>query len=74
MLVSKLEKHLGEKVKITLFDNKIIEGRLYKSSDKLFEKNPSISLNHKYYLLKEKDDFSCLFRSSHVKKLEVEKE
>ena len=39
---SELEKHLGEKVVITLYDGKIIFGYLRKTGDEMFKDNPDL--------------------------------
>lgn len=62
-----LEKYLGKKVRITLFDKKVIEGELHKTGEEKFRNNPNLYLPQKYYFLINPQ--SCLFRSSHVIKL-----
>ncbi len=71
MKKSELEKHLGKNVMITLFDNDIIEGSLHKTEEKIFDNEPNLHLMPKYYVLlnNKTGKSSCLFRSSHVKKL-----
>lgn len=62
-----LEKYLGKKVRITLFDKKVIEGELHKSGEQRFRNDPNLYLPQKYYFLINPQ--SVLFRSSHVRKL-----
>lgn len=71
MKKSELEKHLGKNVMITLFDNDIIEGSLHKTEEKIFDNEPNVHYSpNRYVLLNNKTrKSSCLFRSSHVKKL-----
>lgn len=71
MKKSEFEKHLGKNVIITLFDNDVIEGILHKTEEKIFDNEPNIHLKPKCYVLLNQNtgENSCIFRSSHVKKL-----
>ena len=71
MKKSEFEKHLGKNVIITLFDNDVIEGVLHKTEEKIFDNEPNFHFSpNRYVLLNNKTGkSSCLFRSSHVKKL-----
>lgn len=64
---SDLEQYLGKVVTITLFDNEVITGELHKSGEEIFRNNPNLYLPQKWHFLINPQ--SCLFRSSHVKKL-----
>lgn len=64
---SELEQHLGKVVEITLFDNDVITGELHKTGEETFKNNANLYLPQKRYFLINPQ--SCLFRSSHVKKL-----
>lgn len=64
---SDLEKYLGKKVTITLFDNDVITGELHKTGEEQFKNDANLYLLQKRYFLTSPQ--SCLFRSSHVKKL-----
>lgn len=64
---SDLEKHLGRKVTITLFDNDVIIGKLHKTGEEQFGNDPNLYIPRKLYFLTSPQ--SCLFRCSHVKKL-----
>lgn len=68
-----LEKNLGEMVEITLFDGEIIKGCLRKTHKEMFKNDPNLYLPQKRYFLTDSKEsrhcISCLFRSSHVKKL-----
>lgn len=70
---SELEKHLGEKVVITLYDGEIIFGYLRKTGDEMFKDNPGLYLPVNRYFMSDgpesKRCLSFLFCSSHVKKL-----
>ena len=69
-----LEKYIGSNVEITLFDDSVIEGVLYKTGTKRYQNNPDLYLRQKFYVLENVNntgDYSCIFRSSHVKKLIV---
>ena len=71
----KLEEYLGKKVKITLFDNEIVEGELHKTREEQFKKDANLYLPiNRYFVVKGfgLNGFaytSCVFRSSHVKKV-----
>lgn len=71
MKKSEFEKYLGKNVIITLFDNDVIEGVLHKTEEKIFDNEPNFHLSPNYYVLLnyKTGKSSCLFRSSHVKKL-----
>ena len=64
---SDLEQHLGKVVTITLFDNDVIVGELHKTGEEQFKNNPNLYIPQKCYFLINPQ--SCLFKSSHVKKL-----
>ena len=64
---SELEKYLGKTVAITLFDNDVITGELHKTGEEKFKNDPNLYLPQKMYFLVNPQ--SCLFRTSHVKRL-----
>lgn len=68
-----LEKYLKEKVKIILFDGDELEGYLRKTGDDDFKDNPNLFIPKNYYFVvnDESDCISYLFRSSHVKKIQI---
>lgn len=63
-----LEKHLGEKVRVTLFDKKVVEGELHKTGEVKFKNDPNLYLPRNYYFVINPQ--SVLFRSSHVIRVE----
>ena len=68
------EQYLGKRVKITLSDGDVIAGKLYKTDDDRFKDRVELYLFKRYYVLLDdlfNDVCSCLFRVSHVKKIEV---
>lgn len=71
MKKSEFEKYLGKNVIITLFDNDVIEGVLHKTEEKIFDNEPNLHFRPNYYVLlnNKTGKNTCLFRSSHVKKL-----
>lgn len=71
MTRKELEQYLGKTVKIKLFDDDVIVGELHKTGEEQFKNNPSLYFAWKYYVLLNQNSNSCLFRVSHVKKLEV---
>ena len=64
---SELEKYLGKVVTIKLFDYDVITGELHKTGEEQFRNDLNLYIPQKYYFLINFQ--SCLFRSSHVKKL-----
>lgn len=63
---SELEKYLGKKVIITLFDNEIITGVLHKTGEEQFKYDPNLYIPKKCYFLLPQ---TVIFKCSHVKKL-----
>lgn len=72
MTRSELENHLGEYVKITLFDNEVLFGYLTKTQDERFKNQPNLYIPHnRYFLTANKKSLNCetcLFKVSHIKK------
>ena len=69
-----LEKYIGKYVEITLFDNEKITGILYKTGSERYKYDSSLYLPQNKYVLENecnRNDYSCVFRSSHVKKLKL---
>ena len=67
-----LELCIGKYVEITLFDGDVIKGILYKTRTERYKSNPNLYYKQNYYVLENEcdiNDFSCLFRCSHVKKV-----
>jgi hypothetical protein len=68
-----LETFLGKMVELKLFDGSVIRGCLRKTQDETFKGNPNLYLPKNYYFVTENTDSkvcsSCLFRSSHVRKV-----
>lgn len=62
-----LEKYIGKKVQLTLFDKEIVEGELHKTREEQFRNDPNLYLPDKRYFLINPQ--SCLFRCSHVNKI-----
>lgn len=68
-----LEKYLGKKVKVTIFDGDEIEGYLRKTGDYDFKNNANLFIPKNYYFLVD-DSLNCisyLFRLSYVKKIQI---
>lgn len=68
---NEFEKYIGRYVKITLFDDDVIEGILFKHDSEQLKKYPGLYIPEKRYILINDNKESCLFRVSHVKKLEI---
>ena len=71
---SELEKYLGKKVKVTIFDSSIADGILHKTGEDIFKNDPNLYLPQNYYFVtnEQRECISFLFKSSHVKKLREE--
>ena len=64
---SELEKYLGKKVTVKLFDNEEMTGELHKTGEERFKYDPNLYIPKNYYFLLPIG--KCLFRCSHVKAL-----
>lgn len=72
MVRKELEKYIGKYVEITLFDDEKITGILYKTGSERYKHEPNLYIpQHRYVIENEcnRNDYSCIFRCSHVKKL-----
>lgn len=69
MKKDELEKYIGEKVHITLFDKTVCEGELHKTEEEQFKNDPNLYLHKNFYFCVNPQ--SCLFRSSHVTKIKI---
>lgn len=72
-----VESYLGQKVEIKLFDGEVIVGELHKTGEEAYKNNPNLYIPKKYYFVENKllkDNFgywhSCIFRSSHIRKIQ----
>ncbi len=64
-----LEKYLGRKVCITLFDKSVCEGELHKTGEEQFKHDSNLYIpSNRYFCINPQ---SCVFRSSHVVKLKL---
>lgn len=63
---SELEKYLGKKVTIKLFNNEIITGVLHKTGEEQFKHEPNLYIPENCYFLLPQ---SVIFKCSHVRKL-----
>ncbi|EKQ56299.1 MULTISPECIES: hypothetical protein [unclassified Clostridium] len=68
-----LEKYLKKKVRIRLFDGEEIEGRLRKSGEDDFKNNPNLFIPKNYYFVVDENlnCVSCLFKVSHIQKIDI---
>lgn len=68
-----LERFLGKMVELKLFDGSMIRGCLRKTRDEVFKNDPDLYLPKNFYFVTVNADstvvISCLFRSSHVRKV-----
>lgn len=64
---TELEKFIGKQVEVTLFDDEVISGEFHKSGEDMFIRDPNLYIpKNRYFCMNPQ---SCLFRSSHVKKI-----
>lgn len=72
MTRNQLEKHMGEKVKIRLFDDSIYEGYLHKTGDARFKNDPNLHIPRGLYFLTDENNVyrPYLFRVSHIKEFQ----
>lgn len=64
-----VEQFLGKKVEIKLFDGEIIVGELHKTGEEKYKGNNKLYLRRKYYFVEVYGETSCLFRSSHIRRI-----
>ncbi len=68
-----LERYLGEMVEVIISDGSTYRGCLRKTGDQMFKDNPNLYIPKNHYFLTDTKDskncISCMFRSSHVKRL-----
>ncbi len=64
-----VEQFLGKKVEIKLFDGEIIVGELHKTGEEKYKGNNNLYLPRKYYFVEVYGETSCLFRSSHIRRI-----
>ena len=70
MTRSELEKFLGKKVNVVIFDNDSATGILYKTRDEYFKYDANLYFPTNYYfVVDENGENSFLFRCSHIKKI-----
>lgn len=76
MTRERLEKYLGEYVKIKLFDGDIFDGYLRKTGESDFKNNPNLYIPKNYYFLTDGNlnTTSYLFKVSHVVKIQYYQE
>ena len=72
MTRAELEKYLGKRVEVTLFDGDVIKGVLHKTGEERFKNDLNLYLPKNYYVCTNNTNYcSCLFRVSHIKKLKA---
>lgn len=69
---TELEKYLNSNVEITLFDGDVIQGELHKTREEMFKNDANLYIPNNYYFLIKPQ--SCVFRCSHVKKVELRRD
>lgn len=74
MTRAELEKHLGNRVKITVFNGTVIEGYLHKTGEESFKNDANLYIPRNLYFCTARQSqkvISCLFKVSHIKNLKV---
>lgn len=69
-----VEQYLGKYVEVVLFDGDTLKGILQKTGTDRYKNEPDLYLKKNYYVLENefnRYDYSCLFRSSHIKKIKL---
>lgn len=71
----KLEQYLGTEVAVTLFDHSVYEGTLRKTASEEYKDDPNLYIpKNSYFLTDDNGDVcSCIFKCSHVTKLNEKK-
>lgn len=72
MTRTELEQHLGKRVKITLFDETVIDGFLHKTGEESFKNEPNLYVPRNYYFCTASQSqvpISYIFKVSHIKEL-----
>ena len=64
-----VESYLGKKVEIKLFDGEIVVGKLHKTGEEQYKANNNLYFPKKYYFVEVYGKTSCLFRSSHIRRI-----
>lgn len=65
-----LEKYLGRKVCITLFDKSVCDGELHKTGEEQFKYDSNLYIpSNRYFCINPQSCVLYVFRSSHVVKL-----
>lgn len=68
-----LERYLGKRVEVTIFDRTVCKGYLHKTGEDQFKRDPNLYWKKNlYFVTAEKESMfsnSCLFRTSHVKSI-----
>ena len=72
MKKAKLEEYLGKQVKITLFNKDIITGVLHKTGEEQFKRDPNLYIPRNcYFCINSNSEVDkCIFKVSHIRKLE----
>lgn len=68
MVKAKLEKYLGKVVTVTLFDGDAYTGVLRKTGTDELKTDPNLYLPKGRYFIDMGNEYSSLFRSSHIVK------
>ncbi len=72
MKKTELEKHLGNRVKIIIFDGTVIEGFLHKTGEESFKNDANLYIPRNLYFCTARQSqkvISCLFKVSHIREL-----
>lgn len=64
-----VDSYLGKKVEVKLFYGDIVIGYLNKTGEEKYKNNPNLYFPKKYYFVEVYGKTSCLFRSSHIRRI-----
>ena len=65
----KVEEFIGKQVVVKLFDETTVVGELHKTGEEQFKGDSNLYIPSNYYFLINPQ--SCLFRSSHITKMNI---
>ena len=70
--MKKLDEFLHKKVRLKIYDGKVLEGILHKTEEDCFKEDWNLCLKRKHYVLTDEDlnYLPYVFKKSHVVKIE----
>ncbi|MDL2250470.1 hypothetical protein LJC51_07455 [Lachnospiraceae bacterium OttesenSCG-928-J05] len=67
---------LGKQVSVVLFDGDVLTGVLHKTGEEIFKHDPNLYIPKNRYFVSDdnKNVKGCIFRVSHIKKINIVRE